>query len=103
MPEAAHYLIQRPLPASELRALFDPLPPPGRYLGVIERLYADCGPGATDLDRIQEVALQSFLSEHVLAVVQSLDATLLTKPFSPTKLTARVVAMLGDTPPTGAP
>ncbi len=42
-------------------------------------------------------------AEHVLAVVQSLDATLLTKPFSPTKLTARVVAMLGDTPPTGAP
>ena len=71
VPEAAHYLIQRPLPASELRALFDPLPPPGRYLGVIERLYADCGPGATDLDRIQEVALQSFLSEHVLAVADS--------------------------------
>jgi len=71
VPEAAHYLIQRPLPAPELRALFDPLPPPGRYLEAIERLYADCETAATDLDRMQEVALRSFLSEHVLSVADS--------------------------------
>jgi asparagine synthase (glutamine-hydrolysing) len=71
VPEAAHYLIQRPLPAPELRALFAPLPPPGRYLGTIERLYADCETAATDLDRMQEVALRSFLSEHVLSVADS--------------------------------
>src|SRR5690242_13680427 len=35
-------------------------------------------------------------ADHVLAAVKSLGATLLTKPFSPTKLTARIAAMLGD-------
>jgi DNA-binding response OmpR family regulator len=34
----------------------------------------------------------------VLADARRLNATLLTKPFSPTKLTARIAAMLGDEP-----
>ena len=42
-------------------------------------------------------------SEGVLAAAQSLDAALLTKPFSPTKLTARIAAMLGDAPREHAP
>jgi asparagine synthase (glutamine-hydrolysing) len=70
-PEAAHYLIQRPLPPEELHALFAPLAPPGPYLGVIERLYGECAEGATDLDRVQEVAIRSFLSEHTLTVADS--------------------------------
>ena len=37
--------------------------------------------------------------ERVLAEAERLGATLLTKPFSPTKLTARIAAMLGDAPP----
>jgi len=41
--------------------------------------------------------------EGVLAAVRDLGATLLTKPFSPTKLTARIAAMLGDAPAGDAP
>src|SRR6266705_2244573 len=39
--------------------------------------------------------------ERVLAEAERLGAALLTKPFSPTKLTARIAAMLGDAPPGG--
>ena len=42
-------------------------------------------------------------SEGVLAAAKSLDAALLTKPFSPKKLTARIAAMLGDAPRERAP
>ena len=42
------------------------------------------------------VVLTAEGAEHVLAAVQGLGATLLTKPFSPTKLTARIAAMMGD-------
>jgi hypothetical protein len=40
--------------------------------------------------------------EKVLAEAQRLGAALLTKPFSPKKLTAQVAAMLGDPPPSDA-
>lgn len=36
--------------------------------------------------------------ERVLAAVRELDAALLTKPFSPSKLMARIAALLGDAP-----
>lgn len=39
--------------------------------------------------------------ERVLAEAERLGAALLTKPFSPTKLTARIAAMLGEAPPAG--
>jgi two-component system phosphate regulon response regulator OmpR len=41
--------------------------------------------------------------DRVLSAVRSLDAALLTKPFSPTKLVARIAALLGDVPPAGYP
>src|SRR5207247_1624489 len=47
------------------------------------------------------IVLTAEGAEGVLAVAKSLDATLLTKPFSPTKLTARVAAMLVDAPRDG--
>ena len=37
--------------------------------------------------------------DRVLGAVRALDAALLTKPFSPTKLIARIAALLGDAPP----
>jgi DNA-binding response OmpR family regulator len=37
--------------------------------------------------------------DRVLGAVRNLDAALLTKPFSPTKLIARITALLGDAPP----
>ncbi|HXI02455.1 MAG TPA: asparagine synthase (glutamine-hydrolyzing) [Candidatus Saccharimonadales bacterium] len=70
-PEAARYLTQRPLQARDLRALFAPEPPPGRYLGVIEKMYRECDDEAADLDRMQEVALRTFLSEHMLTIADS--------------------------------
>lgn len=37
--------------------------------------------------------------ERILSETRRLGAALVTKPFSPTKLTARVAEMLGDAPP----
>jgi DNA-binding response OmpR family regulator len=45
------------------------------------------------------VVLTAEGEERVLAEAEQLGAALLTKPFSPTKLTARIAAMLGDAPP----
>ena len=45
------------------------------------------------------VVLTAEGEEKVLAEAQRLGAALLSKPFSPKKLTAQVAAMLGDTPP----
>ena len=41
--------------------------------------------------------------DRVLGTVRGLDAALLTKPFSPTKLVARIAALLGDAPPAPRP
>jgi two-component system, OmpR family, catabolic regulation response regulator CreB len=41
--------------------------------------------------------------DRILSAARELDATLLTKPFSPTKLMARIAALLGDPPPPPAP
>ena len=41
--------------------------------------------------------------DRILNAARELDATLLTKPFSPTKLMARIAALLGDPPPPPAP
>ena len=37
--------------------------------------------------------------DRVLSEAEDLGASLLTKPFSPSKLTARIAGMLGDAPP----
>ena len=44
------------------------------------------------------IVLTAEGEERILAAARALDAALLTKPFSPTKLTARLAAMLGDAP-----
>ena len=44
------------------------------------------------------IVLTAEGEDRILAAARGLDAALLTKPFSPTKLTARIAAMLGDTP-----
>ena len=65
-PAAARFLIHRPLPASALGGMLGSLPPAGRYLASVDRLYGECGRDASDLDRIQEVMLRTFLSENLL-------------------------------------
>jgi hypothetical protein len=71
VPAAARYLIHRPLPAADVGLLLavETLPEP--YLRSIDRLYADCGDEATDVDRIQEVMIRSFLAENILTFADS--------------------------------
>ncbi len=72
-PAAARYLIHRPLPLGDLRELFGGASPLGaEYLHTVDGLYADCIDTASDLDRMQEVMLHTFLSENILSFA---DAT----------------------------
>ena len=45
------------------------------------------------------IVLTAEGEDRILREAESLGAGLLTKPFSPSKLTARIAAMLGDAPP----
>ena len=49
------------------------------------------------------IVLTAEGEERVLQEAEGLGAELLTKPFSPSKLTARIAALLGDAPPSSAP
>ncbi len=72
VPAIAHYLIHRPLPRSEVDALFgEPGAAPGAYLGTIGQLYAATSSEADALDRIQEVMIRTFLSENILSFADS--------------------------------
>lgn len=54
--------------------------------------------GGKDTREFPVIVLTAEGEERVLEEVEALGADLLTKPFSPTKLTARVAALLGDAP-----
>jgi len=71
VPAAARYLIQRPLPIEDVRMLLDDPELPEPYLATVDRLYGECAPDASDLDRIQEVMLRTFLSENILSFADS--------------------------------
>jgi two-component system catabolic regulation response regulator CreB len=49
------------------------------------------------------IVLTAEGEDRILREAEDLGAGLLTKPFSPTKLTARIGAMLGDAPPPSVP
>jgi len=66
-PAVARFLIYRPLPAWALEGVLGAAIAPGRYLEAIDRLYQECSPAASDLDRIQEVMLKTFLPENLLS------------------------------------
>jgi len=71
-PSAAHYLVDRPLPGAQVRELLGGVLPEGEsYLRTVERLYADCGPDAADIDQIQEVLIRTFLSSNILSFADS--------------------------------
>lgn len=53
--------------------------------------------------RLPVIVLTAEGDERVLGEVEDLGAALLTKPFSPSKLTARITAMLDDGPPPAPP
>ena len=54
--------------------------------------------GAAATRDLPVIVLTAEGEDRVLASAEQLGAALLTKPFSPTKLTARIAAMLGDGP-----
>ena len=49
------------------------------------------------------IVLTAEGEDRILGEAEGLGAGLLTKPFSPSKLTARIAAMLGDQPPPSVP
>ncbi len=49
------------------------------------------------------IVLTAEGEDRILSEAEGLGAGLLTKPFSPSKLTARIAAMLGDAPPPSVP
>ena len=63
-PAVARYLIHRPLPYEDVVQLFGGIP--NSYLGVVDRLYRSSDTAASDLDRMQEVMIQTFLSQNIL-------------------------------------
>lgn len=71
-PAAARYIIHRPLPPTDLEELFNsPIAERNGYLATIDRMYKDCREDATDIDRMQEVLLHTFLSENILTFADS--------------------------------
>jgi two-component system catabolic regulation response regulator CreB len=55
--------------------------------------------GAAATRALPVLVLTAEGEERVLQEAEALGATLLTKPFSPSKLTARIARLLGDAPP----
>ena len=56
--------------------------------------------GAAATRALPVIVLTAEGEDRVLEEAEGLGATLLTKPFSPTKLTTRIAGMLGDAPDT---
>ena len=63
-PAVARYLIHRPLPYEDIVQLLGGTR--DSYLDVVDRLYRFCDADACDLDRMQQVMIQTFLSQNIL-------------------------------------
>ena len=72
--------------------------PDGSGLDLLRELRA-----AATTKRLPVIVLTAEGEERVLREAARLGAELLTKPFSPTKLTARIAGMLGDEGPPAPP
>jgi len=68
-PAVARYLIHRPLPYEDIVQIFGGAC--DSYLDVVDCLYRSCNPDACDLDRMQQVMLQTFLSHNILPFADS--------------------------------
>ncbi|MGH2571485.1 MAG: asparagine synthase (glutamine-hydrolyzing) [bacterium] len=66
-PDAARFLIHKPLRREDLRRIFGASVDLSGCLDSVERLYAACGDEHADLDRIQAVMLQTFLTENLMS------------------------------------
>jgi asparagine synthase (glutamine-hydrolysing) len=65
VPAVARYIIHRPLPYADIVQLFGGAR--DSYLDVVDMLYRCCEADAGDIDRIQQVMLQTFLSQNILS------------------------------------
>ena len=72
--------------------------PDGFGLDLLRELRADPATRAFPV-----IVLTAEGEDRILEEAESLGAELLTKPFSPTKLTARIAAILGDAPRPSGP
>ena len=72
--------------------------PDGSGLDLLRELRA-----ATATRAFPVIVLTAEGEDRVLAEAERLGAGLLTKPFSPSKLTARIATLLGDAPPPSVP
>lgn len=72
-PAAARHLIHRPLPIKDFHEMYQSKEDEvtDGYLASIDALYGKCRPGANDLDRMQKVLVQTFLSENILSFADS--------------------------------
>src|SRR5207245_10190804 len=81
--------------AAPLDAMLLDLPlPAGSGLDLLRELRA-----AAVTRTFPVIVLTAEGEDRVLGEAEELGAELLTKPFSPSKLTARIAAILGDAPP----
>src|SRR5205814_8217818 len=96
LAEARSALDDRHAPLDAL--LLDLHLPDGSGLDLLRELR---GAGATR--PLPVIVLTAEGDERVLGEAEQLGAALLTKPFSPSKLTARIAAMLDDGPPPPPP
>ncbi|MDG2308284.1 MAG: asparagine synthase (glutamine-hydrolyzing) [Candidatus Binatia bacterium] len=71
VPEAARYLIHRPLPHEDVSQILSQDGVPDTYLDTVARLYDECSDEASALDRIQEVMMRTFLAEDILSFADS--------------------------------
>ncbi|HEU4364529.1 MAG TPA: asparagine synthase (glutamine-hydrolyzing) [Candidatus Krumholzibacteria bacterium] len=96
-PEAARFLIHRPLPVADVATLLGrPLAPGDEYLSTVDRLYGDCDTDAADLDRMQEVMLHTFLTENILSFADAMamdSSAELRMPFLDRDLVAFVLSL----------
>ncbi len=72
-PEAARYMIHRPLRPHDVGMLFGrPITAHDGYLATVDRLYAACADDDADLDRMQNIMLDTFLSENILSFADAM-------------------------------
>src|SRR5262245_3360532 len=69
VPAVARYLIHRPLPYEDIVQIFGGAR--DSYLDVVDCLYRSCDAEACDLDRMQQVMLQTFLAHSILPFADS--------------------------------
>lgn len=95
-PEAVRYMISRALVPGDLRELYARADVAPHYLREIDALYAKCGDDARDIDRMQEVMVETFLSNNILTYADStaMDSSAeLRMPFLDRDLVAFVLSL----------